>query len=139
MSSAALRLRSRQRVAVGALKVTHAGLVFAANDGSWKNATDVIVADDPTEEIKTGEEPFIEVRSNNALGRRANLTISGQGTLRLAAGVSQHVKTCTAGGVALGAGTWRHGATHSEASHTTPFIVGEGTLSVNGGLMVIVR
>lgn len=139
MSSAALRRRSRQRVAVGALKVTHAGLVFAANDGSWKNATDVIVADDPTEEIKTGEEPFIEVRSNNALGRRANLTISGQGTLRLAAGVSQHVKTCTAGGVALGAGTWRHGATHSEASHTTPFIVGEGTLSVNGGLMVIVR
>ena len=138
-SGVASTVVSNQIAAVGALKVTHAGLVFAANDGSWKNATDVIIADDPTEEIKTGEEPFIEVRSDNALGRKANLTISGRGTLRIAAGVSQRVKTCTAGGVALGAGTWRHGAAHSEASHTTPFIVGEGTLSVNGGLMVIVR
>lgn len=125
--------------AVGALKVTHAGLVFAANDGSWKNATDVVIADDPTEEIKTGEEPFIEVRSDNALGRKASLTISGKGTLRIAGGVRQHVRTCTAGDVELGAGVWRHGEAYSEANHTTPFIAGEGTLSIGGGLAIIFR
>ena len=123
--------------AVGALKVTHAGMVFAANDGSWRNATSVQIADDPTEAIRAGEEPFIEVRANNALGRNAELTISGTGRLRIAAGVVQTVNACVAGGVKLGAGSWRHGATHSSAQRTTPYIDGEGTLVVKGGLLII--
>jgi len=125
--------------AVGELKVTHAGIVFAKDDGSWRNATSVVIADDPTEEIKAGEEPFVEIRSDNALGRRADLTISGAGTLRIAAGVRQHVKSCTAGGVTLGAGTWRHGATYSEANHTTPYVTGDGVLSVRGGAVLVIR
>lgn len=127
LGSATLTLSGRDFASSGDLSVSEGALAIA-EDATWLNGANVTVS---------GTGVFRPMKSRR-LSRDCQLTVTDDGVLSIPAGVTLSVKTATIDGVELDGGSYSY-ATAPEAlrRHFDPQAA--GTLSVRGGMVLIIR